>query len=126
MKKIFYILAGLLFFSGCSKGTDGGYKKISSNEAMEIMKTETDFVILDVRTNDEFKEGHVVNAINIPNEIIDEDVSETLKDKDQLILVYCRSGNRSRQAAEKLIKFGYKNVVDFGGIQSYQGEIVKD
>lgn len=102
-----------------------GYKKISSTEAMEMMKKEKNYVIVDVRTAQEYNEGHIKNAISIPNDKIGNGEIKELPNKDQLILVYCRSGNRSRQAAEKLLKMGYTNVIDFGGINSWTGEIVK-
>ena len=93
-------------------------------EATELMKTEKGYVILDVRTREEFLEKHIPGAINIPNEAIGTDEIPTLPDKDQLILVYCRSGNRSKQAAKKLVALGYTNVVEFGGIIDWQGETV--
>ena len=81
-------------------------------------------VLLDVRTPEEYREGHIPGAINIPNETIGtEDIPE-LPDKEQLILVYCRSGNRSKQASEKLVKLGYTNIVEFGGINDWTGETV--
>ena len=81
-------------------------------------------VLLDVRTLEEYREGHIPGAINIPNETIgDQDIPE-LPDKEQLILVYCRSGNRSKQASEKLVKLGYTNIVEFGGINDWTGETV--
>ena len=88
------------------------------------MKEETDFILLDVRTQEEYAQAHIPGAICIPNETIGEEAPPELPDKAQLILVYCRSGNRSRQAAGKLAKLGYTNIVEFGGINSWTGETV--
>lgn len=100
------------------------YRRISMQEAVEMMEKETGYVILDVRTRQEYDSGHIPGAILIPNETIGTDELPELPDKDQLILVYCRSGNRSRQASDKLVKLGYTNVVEFGGINSWPGEVV--
>ena len=91
-------------------------RHVSMDDIVKIMDENKDYVIVDVRTPDEYKEGHIPNAINIPNETINETVYNKLKDKNQLILIYCRSGSRSRQAAYKMQKLGYTNLVDFGGI----------
>ena len=101
------------------------YKQISQEEAWEMMESESDYVIVDVRRQDEFNSGHIPNAICIPNESIDKEQPAKLPDLDQLIMVYCRSGNRSKQAAEKLSAMGYTNIVEFGGITTWPGEIVK-
>ena len=90
------------------------------------MSRESGYIILDVRTQEEFAAGHIPNAICIPNEIIGSSEISALPDKAQLILVYCRSGNRSKQAASKLVKMGYTNVVEFGGILDWNGEIVTE
>ena len=95
------------------------YEQISQEEARNLMDSETDYIILDVRTEEEYADGHIVGAVCIPNETIGETVSESLPDKEQLILVYCRSGNRSVQASEKLAKFGYTNIKEFGGISTW-------
>lgn len=100
-------------------------KYVSMNEIVEIMEKNDDYIILDVRTAEEYNEGHIPNAINIPNEIIENSVLNDLPNKKQLILIYCRSGNRSKQAAQKLEKIGYTNLVEFGGIIDWKGEIVK-
>lgn len=100
------------------------YMQISMNEAVEMMKTEKDYVILDVRTYEEYKEGHIPGAICVPNETIGKDNISELPDKEQLIMVYCRSGNRSKQAASKLAEQGYTNVYEFGGILDWEGELV--
>ena len=95
----------------------------SMDEIQEIMNDNTDYIILDVRTLEEYNEGHIPNAICIPNETIDETVTQQLPNKHQLILIYCRSGNRSKQAANKLLQLGYTNLVEFGGIIDWAGEI---
>lgn len=94
------------------------------DEAVEMMKEETDYIILDVRTPEEFVEQHIPNAINIPNETIGEDPIPELPREDQLILVYCRSGNRSKQESEKLVAIGYTNVYEFGGINDWTGTTI--
>lgn len=94
------------------------------NEAIVMMEKEKDYIILDVRRPDEFTEKHIPCAINIPNEIIGSEEIKELPNKNQLILVYCRSGNRSKQASEKLVKLGYTNIVEFGGIIDWPGETV--
>lgn len=100
-------------------------RHVSMDDIVKIMEENKDYVIVDVRTPDEYKEGHIPNAINIPNETINEAVYNKLKDKNQLILIYCRSGSRSRQAAYKMQKLGYTNLVDFGGIINWKGKIEK-
>ena len=100
------------------------YKKITSDEAKNIMLTEKPIVV-DVRSLEEYNEGHIPNAISIPLENIENEAETKLKNKDDLILVYCRSGRRSREAALRLIEKGYTNVIDFGGIQDWNGEVVK-
>ena len=100
------------------------YKKITSDEAKNIMLTEKPIVV-DVRSLEEYNEGHIPNAISVPLETIENEAEIKLKNKDDLILVYCRSGRRSREAALRLIKKGYTNVIDFGGIQDWNGEVVK-
>ena len=97
---------------------------MSPEEAAAMMEEETDYIILDVRTQEEYEASHIPGAICIPNETIGTDDIPELPDKDQLILVYCRSGNRSKQASEKLAKQGYANIVEFGGINSWTGETV--
>lgn len=126
MKKLILIMT--LFFlllTGCStSSSEMSYRQMNADEAITLMDEETDYIILDVRTAEEYEEKHIPGAICIPNETIgDEDILE-LPDKDQLILVYCRSGNRSKQAAEKLVKLGYTNIVEFGGINSWTGDTV--
>ena len=101
------------------------YEQISQEEAKSIMDTESNFIILDVRTEEEFAEGHIENAILIPDYEIVSKAEEVLKDKSQLILVYCRSGRRSQLAAEALVELGYTNVKEFGGFIDWKHEIVK-
>lgn len=102
------------------------YMQIEANEAMKLMETESNYIILDVRTPEEYAELHIPDAINIPNDSINNDDIPELPDKDQLILVYCRSGNRSKQAAEKLVNLGYTNIVEFGGINDWPGDTVSE
>ena len=92
----------------------------------KVMQEEENYIILDVRTPEEFKEKHIPGAINVANEAIGESEIPELPDKSQLILVYCRSGRRSKEAAEKLAKLGYTNVVEFGGIIDWTGEVVSE
>lgn len=103
-----------------------GYRQVTTEEAVNIMQTEENYVILDVRTAQEFASGHIPGAALLPNETIGTEDILLLPDKDQLILVYCRSGNRSKQAAEKLAQLGYTNIVEFGGINSWTGKIVTE
>ena len=119
----------VLGLAGCTKQNGGGsseqmkkYNQISMNEAIAMMEKEEDYIILDVRTPEEFAEKHIPNAINVPNETIGSEEIPELPKEDQLILVYCRSGNRSKQASEKLAKIGYTNVYEFGGINDWTGE----
>ncbi len=128
MKKIIPLLIAVLILGGCasSKEETPTYRQVSTEEAIAIMEKESGYVILDVRTAEEFQEKHIPNAINIPNETIGRDEIKELPDKDQLILVYCRSGNRSKQASEKLVKLGYTNIVEFGGINSWTGDTVSE
>ena len=128
MRKLIPFLLSLLLLAGCAAPVDSeaSYQQISMDEAIAIMESESDYIILDVRTTEEFADKHIPNAINIPNETIGtEDIPE-LPDKDQLILVYCRSGNRSKQASDKLVGLGYTNIVEFGGINDWPGETVSD
>ena len=127
MKKWILFLLIIVILTGCATPTEqekNSYRQISMEEAVTMMEKESDYIILDVRTEEEYCEKHIPDAINIPNETIGSGEIEDLPDKDQLILVYCRSGNRSRQAAEKLTELGYTNIVEFGGINDWTGKTV--
>ena len=120
------ILMALLLLSGCAAQVqkEQSYRQINMDEAIAMMEAESDYIILDVRTPEEFSEKHIPGAINVANETIGSEEIPELPDKDQLILVYCRSGNRSKQASEKLVALGYTNIVEFGGINDWLGEVV--
>ena len=129
MKKLIPILLSALMFTGCagtSNNQTNTYRQISMDEVVTMMAQESGYIILDVRRPDEFAAGHIPNAINVANESIGTNEIPELPDKDQLIMVYCRSGRRSKEAAEKLVKLGYTNIVEFGGILDWKGEIVTD
>ena len=117
------LMAALL--AACGASSKPSYRQITADEAAQMMQEETGFVLLDVRTQEEYASGHIPGAICIPNETIGSEEIPELPDKDQLILVYCRSGNRSKQASQKLAEQGYTNVVEFGGINGWTGEIVQ-
>lgn len=102
------------------------YTQITQNEAMQMMTKNDGHIILDVRRPDEYSIGHIPGAVLIPNETIGTTPPEELKDFDQIILVYCRSGNRSKQAASKLAAMGYSHIYEFGGINTWTGEITQD
>ncbi len=119
------ILSSLLLTACTAPGNSQGYKQITMSEAVKMMETEKNYIILDVRRADEFAEGHIPGAINVANESIGTAEIPELPDKSQLILVYCRSGRRSKEASEKLVKLGYTNIVEFGGILDWKGEIEK-
>ncbi|MBQ7000931.1 MAG: rhodanese-like domain-containing protein [Oscillospiraceae bacterium] len=126
MKKFITLLLSVLFLAGCAlpAGQEVSYRQINMDEAITMMEEESGYIILDVRTPEEFADKHIPGAINIPNETISTEEIPELPDKDQLILVYCRSGNRSKQASEKLAALGYTNIVEFGGINDWSGETV--
>ena len=119
-------MAALLLLSGCgaSRQPENTYRQITQEEAAKIMAEGEDYILLDVRTLAEFAQAHIPGAICVPNETIGEEDIPELPKKDQLILVYCRSGNRSKQAAGKLAKLGYTNVLEFGGINTWTGQTV--
>ena len=124
----------LVLLAGCgaiTEPTDGedmvrSYTQISQEEAMEMMARDDGHVIVDVRRQDEYDAGHIPGAILIPNEDIRTQPPAELPDPDQIILIYCRSGNRSKEAAQKLFDMGYTKVYEFGGIIDWTGEIVTD
>ena len=129
MKKLMHILIlSSLMLTACTQknAQNKSYRQVSVDEAIAIMQSESNYIILDVRTNEEFREKHIPRAINVPNEVISDYAIPELPDKDQLILVYCRSGRRSKEAAEKLANIGYTNVVEFGGIIDWTGETVSE
>ncbi len=126
--KILLILVLLVGVTGCFKAVQNTpktneYKKITPEEALEMMDGTA--VILDVRTQEEYDEGHIDGAVLLVDTEIKSKAEDVLTDKSQKILVYCRSGRRSAQAAKELIAMGYTNVYDFGGILDWTGEIIK-
>ena len=127
IKRLLPFVLSLMLLSSCGNAGSSslGYRQISMDEAAAMMKDEKNYIILDVRRPDEFAEGHIPGAINIPNEEIGTVEIAELSQKSQMILVYCRSGRRSKEASEKLVKLGYTNIVEFGGILDYKGEIEK-
>ena len=110
---------------GCSSGDSATYDQISGAEAKALMDSESDYIIIDARTQEEYDVGHISGAIMIPEYEIADRAEKELPNKDQQILVYCRSGRRSKIAAEALVKLGYTNVKEFGGIIDWEYEIVK-
>ena len=118
------VVVVIIKFLGKGENKNMGYQQITMDEAKEIFEQPGEYIILDVRTFEEFNGGHIPGAICIPNENIVSEPPEELPDKDQLIYVYCRSGNRSKKAAQKLVDMGYTNIVEFGGIIDWKGEKV--
>ena len=120
MKKLMIILLAVMLLTACGQDKENNqgavYVNITAEEAKQIMDTEEGYIILDVRTQEEYDEGHIPGAILIPDTEIEARAGEELTDKDQLILVYCRSGRRSKLAAEILVELGYTNIKEFGGI----------
>ena len=125
---IIMLLISLSLFglTACKDGSNTPtYEQITAQEAKTIMDSETDYIIIDARTQEEFAEGHIENAILIPEYEIKTRAEKELPDKDALILVYCRSGRRSKIASEELVRLGYTNVKEFGGIIDWPYETVK-
>ena len=123
MKRILPIFLAALLLVGCAApAEETTYRQVNMDEAITMTEEGSGYIILDVRTPEEFAEKHIPGAINVANETIGTDEIPELPDKDQLILVYCRSGNRSKQASEKLVALGYTNIVEFGGINDWPGE----
>ena len=127
MKKLVFLLLAVLMLTACGQDKENGqgavYVNITAEEAKQIMDTEEGYVILDVRTQEEYDQGHIPGAIVISHEEITEKAEDVLTDKDQLILVYCRSGRRSKIAAEALVELGYTNIKEFGGIIDWPYEV---
>lgn len=116
----------LLCLPGCTASAEAGYTQIDQETAKEMMSVDDTQIIVDVRTREKYDSGHIPGAICIPNESIGSDSPEALPDFDQIIPVYCRSGNRSKQAAQKLANMGYTNIYEFGGIKTWTGEIERE
>lgn len=143
MRKLGYIALAFVLTLGCLTGCANNstettqkedfnyevkvpvYSKISAEKAKELMDTETGYVVLDVRTQEEYNEGHIKGATLLPHEEIEAKAGEMLPDKNQLILVHCRSGARSKVASDLLVALGYTNVKDFGGLNNWPYEIEK-
>ena len=127
MKKLVFLLLAVLLLTACGqdKENDQGavYVNITAEEAKQIMDTEEGYIILDARTQEEYDQGHIPGAIVISHEEIAEKAEDVLTDKNQLILVYCRSGRRSKIAAEALVELGYTNIKEFGGIIDWPYEV---
>lgn len=125
IKRLLPFILSIMLLSSCtsSGGSASSYRQITVDEAVEMMKKESGYIILDVRRPDEYADGHIPGAINLPNENIGTAELPELPDKSQVIFVYCRSGRRSKEASEKLAKLGYTNIVEFGGILDWKGEI---
>ena len=123
MKRITVLLLSLFLLTGCSTQAEtAAYQQISQTEAMDLMKTEKDYLILDVRTPEEYNTAHIKNAVNLPVDEINSSNLSLLPQKDQMILVYCRSGNRSKRASQSLADLGYTQILEFGGINTWKGE----
>ena len=134
MKKLLIILPVLLciLFASCgndtantTKGENAMYEQITAEDAKKIMDSNDDIIILDVREQDEFDAGHIPGAVLLPYTKIDEKAEGLFPDKDKQMLVYCRSGRRSKIAAEALVALGYTNIKEFGGIIDWQYEVEK-
>ena len=127
MKKLVFLLLAVMLLTACGqdKENDQGavYVNITAEEAKQLMDTEEGYIILDVRTQEEYDEGHIPGATQISHEEIAEKAEDVLTDKDQMILVYCRSGRRSKIAAEALLELGYTNIKEFGGIIDWPYEV---
>ena len=127
MKKLIIILLAVMILTACGqnkeKEQEAVYVNITAEEAKALMDTEEGYVILDVRTQEEYEEGHIPGAILIPDFEIEAKVEDVLTDKNQMILVYCRSGRRSKIAAEALVELGYTNIKEFGGIIDWPYEV---
>ena len=129
MKKLFFLLLAVMLLTACGLNNENSkevaYMNITVQEAKNIMDREEGYIILDVRTQEEYDQGHIPGAIVISHEEIAEEAEEVLTDKNQLIPVYCRSGRRSKLAAETLVALGYTNIKEFGGIIDWPYEVEK-
>ena len=129
MKKLMFLLLAVMLLTACNHVKENDrevtYMNITAEEAKRIMDIEEGYIILDVRAQEEYDEGHIPGAILIPHTEIEARAEEVLTDKDQLILVYCRSGRRSKIAAEALVELGYTNIKEFGGIIDWPYEVEK-
>ena len=127
MKKLVFLLLAVMLLTACGQDKENDqeavYVNITAEEAKQIMDTKEGYIILDVRTQEEYDQGHIPDAIVISHEEITEKAEDVLTDKDQLILVYCRSGRRSKLAAEALVELGYTNIKEFGGIIDWPYEM---
>ena len=129
MKKILFLLLAVMLLTACGQEKENDreavYVNITAEEAKQIMDIEEGYIILDVRTQEEYDQGHIPGATQISHEEIEEKAEDVLTDKNQLILVYCRSGRRSKIAAEVLVELGYTNIREFGGIIDWSYEVEK-
>ena len=128
LKRILPLLLVLvIMLAGCGKSDadtpSNTYEKITMSEGLARMESDENYILLDVRRADEFEAGHIPGAVNLPNEEIGTEEIPSLPDKAQTIYIYCRSGNRSKQAADKLLALGYTNLIEFGGIIDYTDEL---
>ena len=127
MKKRIFLLLAVMILTACGQDKENNqgavYVNITAEEAKQIMDSEEGYIILDVRTQEEYDQGHIPGAILISHEEIAKKAEEVLTDKEQLILVYCRSGRRSKIAAEALVELGYTNIKEFGGISDWPYEV---
>lgn len=121
------ILVLVIMLAGCGKSDadtpSNTFEKINMSDGLDRMESDENYILLDVRRADEFEAGHIPGAVNLPNEEIGTEEIPSLPDKTQTIYIYCRSGNRSKQAADKLLALGYTNLIEFGGIIDYTGEL---
>ena len=127
MKKLIILLLAVMMLTACGQDKENNqgavYMNITAEEAKQIMDSEEGYIILDVRTQEKYDQGHIPGAIVISHEDIAEKAEGVLMDKNQLILVYCRSGRRSKIAAEALVELGYTNIKEFGGIIDWPYEV---
>ena len=127
MKKLVFLLLAVMMLTACGQDKENNqgavYVNITAEEAKQIMDSEEGYIILDVRTQEEYDQGHIPGAVVISHEEIAEKAEDVLTEKDQLILVYCRSGRRSKIAAEALAELGYTNIKEFGGIIDWPYEV---